>query len=60
MYGLLFTLPSASSLLSDIGSTSEPVFQEFLPIATLAIGFLLGLFAIVFIVMLIARVVKNH
>jgi len=60
MLGLLFTLPAPNELLSAVGSTSEPVFGEFLPVAELAIGFLFGVFAIVFIVMLIAKVVRDH
>jgi len=50
MYGILFTLPSASDLLASTSEYSSPMFNDMLPIAILAVGVFLGLFIIGFII----------
>lgn len=38
----LVNLPSAANVLTDVGSSSSPVFNELLPIGLFAVGFLIG------------------
>lgn len=56
MLGLLFTLPSASDMLSGIGSTTTPVLSDFMPVIYL-VG---GIFLAVGIVLLLIRAFVPH
>lgn len=38
MYGILFTLPDASTTLNGIGAYSAPIFSDFLPLIELVVG----------------------
>lgn len=46
MLGVLFTLPSATTTLADVGAYSGPFFTEWLSIAMMIVGILVGGMAI--------------
>lgn len=49
-FGTLFTLPDTSTLLADIGTTSAPIVNDFLPVIFIVVGIALGIFIVGFIV----------
>lgn len=63
MYGVLFTLPDATSTLASVGAYSSPLFSDFLPLINLIGGFalpviivLLAVAAVTFLI----RVLTHH
>jgi len=52
MYGVLFTMPAASTTLAGIGAYSSPVFDDFYPILLLLAGVIIPVLAVGLIIML--------
>lgn len=51
----LATLPNPAEFMVSVGAWSSPLFSDLLPFATFAVGLILGVFLIGFVV----RAVKN-
>lgn len=52
----LAVLPSSTTFLADIGEWSSPIFSDLLPFGTFAIGVILGVALIGFIIAAVAGV----
>jgi len=50
LLGTLFTLPDAPTMLTNIGSTSAPIFTDFLPAVELILGIVLAIFVVQFLI----------
>jgi len=50
MFGLLFTLPDASTTMNGLGDYSKPVVTDFLPVIYVIGGIVLGLLITRFII----------
>jgi len=53
LFGVLITLPSASTTLAGVGAYSEPLFTEFLPIIYLVLGILIPVLVAVLIISIV-------
>jgi len=56
LFGVLITLPDASTTLNGIGAYSAPMFDEFLPLIYLVLGILIP----VLIATLIISIVRHR
>jgi len=52
-FGVLITLPSASTTLAGIGAYSSPLFDEFLPVIYLVMGILIPVMVTVLIISIV-------
>lgn len=50
LYGTLFSLPDAPTMLAGIGSTSAPVISDFLPVIYLVGGLFLGIGVVILLI----------
>jgi hypothetical protein len=50
MFGVLATLPDASSSLASLGAWSNPLLNELMPFVFLAGGLLLGVALVIFLI----------
>lgn len=60
MYGILFTLPAASTTLADVGAYSEPIASDLMPIVFLGLGVFLGLFIIAWMISAVASALSHR
>lgn len=49
MFGVLFTLPDASTTLASVGAYSSPVFSDLFPILELIVGIGLAIAIVIWI-----------
>jgi len=56
----LATLPSSTTFLASIGDWSSSIFTDLLPFATLAVGVVLGLGLLSFVIVAFSRAISRH
>lgn len=59
LFGTLFTLPDASTTLSNLGAYSVPVVSDFLPLIYVVGGISLALLVVGFVIYLFTRHTTN-
>lgn len=60
MYGILFTLPDASTTLASVGAYSGPISSDLMPLVFLSVGVFLGLFIVGWIISAVANGTGTH
>lgn len=60
LLSFLFQLPTASDTLANVGAYSVPVFNEFFPLAEFALGWILPILVVGFLIFLIIRAFTHH
>lgn len=59
LMSVIATLPSSTQFIASIGEWSSPLFNDLLPFGIFAIGILLGVGLISFIIIIVSKVVDK-